>query len=1081
MRGVRAAYCVTRATSREADVERDGVGYRYRCSPLLAFHCSSPPSPPPPPTRTHISCDADVASPVCGASRRSIHALPLMAPHPAGAIPTAHVGTNDFYDTAKALCGAANALRPGGVFSTGACADRGSAANAASVVVHPPGGASAGGVGREERDEAHRWIDQALAHVYPQLDVRDLAFDVQHDESPRRAAAKRRRPVPPGPCHSDAVCRALVVTVRSPAAPDGTQGASASMADVLWPCRYVGGVPYTMAPCGTAGRARDRTSCAWRVARASSAPGNTAPWPMQVPYDGEPRVAPAAAAPLGCAMSPTAVHSTAGGPAASGSDGDSDASGDGTRAGPGNGSPRRHGVGLLPCAACLWAMSSAVVRRLYAPPDAQRTAHAQAAAHPDRGAHTAGVPAHPPQRTHMLADGADACALVVGRCPRYAYIALKGGGPSGTPGSFIAAGKLPLPEAIARAPDASFGTGAPPHDLRFCSSHVRHMFVPAAREPDASRSRDDRSMRRPPRGSSGPHAPAFARCCSTAPPIVLRVHRVVTWDGAPDAVELEDVAVSPLAHGRHPSTGLTVASVSSTCQLIAAAGTPGSSCEWQQPPQRCLSARVAREVVHHATRTMASVSDALPVLPHAGAKRLRHRLRDSPLLTQRGGGLCLQGGERLDVEEDHEHEFKFRVAPPPPHAHARAMGNGSPPVAPALNDESQRCTDTPQQQQPLGAARGQPLRSEGASHDRNALSCCTGGHPSSRAPPLMSTERLRGVVASMANAHGGAILIGVADDGEVVGTDATAVTIRCTAFAPAMIADAVTVSHVPVVHTSERSDCTAHSHSPHGSGVAGCAGHGTMQRTPHGDMLANAATVGPLLSTPRPTTSPAHAPAASLHGAGTPSASHGDTPSTSHTAASQQRHAPSTAAITPLGTWWKPPAPPSRRNTSGNIVPTAGSEQQGTPPSHASPAHHGITMIRVQRGTAPFHRCAAHDNAAPMMRSAASKAPMSATTLARRLAATPQGQYVLHAPPYATLHSNAVEHPNPPPVLRTPQPPRYTNLISARVTSAPTASIQITAIMSKDSPAQHPPLPLSTRVTLTTQTHRHMHNYLTAC
>jgi hypothetical protein len=61
-----------------------------------------------------------------------------------------------------------------------------------------------------------------------------------------------------------------------------------------------------------------------------------------------------------------------------------------------------------------------------------------------------------------------------------------------------------------------------------------------------------------------------------------------------------------------------------------------------------------------------------------------------------------------------------------------------------------------------------------------------------------NTERVRQILAGMANARGGALLVGVTDDGKVQGAPRIADEVRTTQFAPSMNADAIAVREVPL-------------------------------------------------------------------------------------------------------------------------------------------------------------------------------------------------------------------------------------------------------------------------------------------
>jgi hypothetical protein len=61
-----------------------------------------------------------------------------------------------------------------------------------------------------------------------------------------------------------------------------------------------------------------------------------------------------------------------------------------------------------------------------------------------------------------------------------------------------------------------------------------------------------------------------------------------------------------------------------------------------------------------------------------------------------------------------------------------------------------------------------------------------------------NTERVRQIISAMANTHGGTLLVGIADDGTVIGAPKIRDHVRLTHFAPALITDSITVHEFPV-------------------------------------------------------------------------------------------------------------------------------------------------------------------------------------------------------------------------------------------------------------------------------------------
>jgi hypothetical protein len=66
-----------------------------------------------------------------------------------------------------------------------------------------------------------------------------------------------------------------------------------------------------------------------------------------------------------------------------------------------------------------------------------------------------------------------------------------------------------------------------------------------------------------------------------------------------------------------------------------------------------------------------------------------------------------------------------------------------------------------------------------------------------------TTERLRQIIAAMANTHGGAVLVGVSDDGTVLGAPKILSHVRLTQFAPAFPSDAIACRELPVATSSK--------------------------------------------------------------------------------------------------------------------------------------------------------------------------------------------------------------------------------------------------------------------------------------
>lgn len=167
---------------------------------------------------------------------------------------------------------------------------------------------------------------------------------------------------------------------------------------------------------------------------------------------------------------------------------------------------------------------------------------------------------------------------------------------------------------------------------------------------------------------------------------------------------------------------------------------------------------------------------------------------------------------------------------------------------------------------------------------------------------LMNIERIRHTMAAMAGSQGGHIIIGVTDDGRVVGHSrglSVIKQLRTSGFCPAMVKDAVHLRELRVLQTNQ----------------------------------------------------PARASAAE------------------DDALEKRKAMPEN--------WWKTPAPLLTSNTNGTDKPPS------TPSKAAAGEERVLTVIRVEKGQAPFYAASRHGQ--PYARGCASTTPMPVLVMARRL------------------------------------------------------------------------------------------------